>query len=275
MPTYAIGDLQGCFDELLDLLEIIRFNPALDRLWFTGDLVNRGPQSLACLRYVKDLDDAAVTVLGNHELHLLAIGNGQPQYLHAGDTLDEILAADDRAELLDWLRQLPLIHHDAVSGFTMVHAGLPPQWRLDQALEYAAEVEQALRAPRYRDYFANMYGNEPACWSPDLDGWDRLRHITNCLTRIRYCTADGVLDLQEKGVPDVQDTLPWFEVPGRKTLPEQIIFGHWAALRDYHQDYNRYNVYPLDMGCVWGGELAALRLEDGEYFRVPSGGIKN
>ena len=270
MPTFAIGDLQGCFDELRDLLEIIRFDPARDRLWFTGDLVNRGPQSLDCLRFVKELGDAAITVLGNHELHLLAIGNGQPQYLHDGDTLDDILAADDCRELLDWLRGLPLMHHDADSGFTMVHAGLPPQWRTGQALEYAAEVEQALRGPRYRDYFANMYGNEPDCWSPDLDGWDRLRFITNCLTRIRYCSGDGVLDLKEKGVPDAHDALPWFEVAGRQSLPEKIIFGHWAALRDYSQDYARFNVFPLDMGCVWGGELVALRLEDERYFRVPS-----
>lgn len=270
MPTYAIGDLQGCFDELNDLLELIHFDPARDRLWFTGDLVNRGPQSLACLRYVKDLGEAAITVLGNHELHLLAIGNGQSQYLHEGDTLDEILAAEDRVELLDWLRQLPLLHHDASSGFTMVHAGLPPQWRLGQAREYAAEVEHALRGPHYSDYFANMYGNDPNRWSPRLDGWDRLRFITNCLTRIRYCSADGVLDLKEKGAPGVQGKLPWFELPGRKTLSEKIIFGHWAALRDYQQDYGRYNVYPLDMGCVWGGELLALRLEDGQYFSAPS-----
>ncbi len=270
MATFAIGDLQGCFDELEELLKMIRFDPAQDRLWFTGDLVNRGPQSLACLRFVKSLGDAAVTVLGNHELHLLAIGNGQPQYQHAGDTLDDILGADDCAELLHWLRRLPLMHHDEQTGYTMVHAGLPPQWRLDQALDYAAEVEQALRGPHYRDYFANMYGNQPDCWSADLSGWDRLRYITNCLTRIRFCSQDGVLNLSEKGVPDAQDAQPWFEVAGRKTLADKIIFGHWAALRDYRQDYKRFNVFPLDMGCVWGGELMAMRLEDGHYFVAPS-----
>ena len=272
MPTYAIGDLQGCYDELMDLLEEVRFDPVADRLRFTGDLVNRGPQSLDCLRFVRDLGDSAVTVLGNHELHLLAIGNGQPQYLHAGDTLDEILDAEDCAELLDWLRTLPLVHHDEQSGFTMVHAGLPPQWRLGETLRYAAEVEQALRGPHYRDYFANMYGDEPDTWSAGLDGWERLRFITNCLTRIRYCSADGVLDLSEKGAPGNQPetALPWFEAAGRKTRAEKIIFGHWAALRDYPQDYARFNVYPLDMGCVWGGELVALRLEDEQYFSVPS-----
>ena len=272
MPTYAIGDLQGCFDELTDLLELIRFDPARDRLWFTGDLVNRGPQSLACLRFVKELGDAATTVLGNHELHLLAVGNGQPQYLHAGDTLDDILAADDCAELLDWLRHLPLACHDEQSGLTMVHAGLPPQWDLAAALGYAREVEEVLQGPGYRDYFANMYGNEPDCWSPDLDGWERLRYITNCFSRIRYCSAGGRLNLEEKGAPGSQPeaALPWFEIAARKTRSDKIIFGHWAALRDYPQDYNRFNVFPLDMGCVWGGELVALRLEDERYFRVAS-----
>ena len=162
------------------------------------------------------------------------------------------------------------MHYDGQTGFTMVHAGLPPQWRPDQALEYAAEVEQALRGPRYRDYFANMYGNEPVSWSPGLDGWDRLRFITNCLTRIRCCSADGVLALGEKGVPGASSALPWFEVAGRQSLGDKILFGHWAALRDYTQDYGRFNVYPLDMGCVWGGELVALRLEDEQYFKVPS-----
>lgn len=270
MPTFAIGDLQGCYDELMDLLELIRFEPGSDRLWFTGDLVNRGPQSLACLRFVKELGDTAVTVLGNHELHLLAVGNGQSQYLHAGDTLDEILAADDCIELLDWLRHLPLAHHDKSSGFTMVHAGLPPQWTLDHALDYASEVEQSLQGAQYRDYFANMYGNEPDSWSVLLKGWQRLRFITNCLTRIRCCSADGVLDLDDKGIPGPHSALPWFEVAGRKSRTDKIIFGHWAALRDYPREYGRFNVYPLDMGCVWGGELVALRLEDEQYFRTPS-----
>ena len=272
MPTFAIGDLQGCYDELVDLLEQVRFDRSRDRLWFTGDLINRGPQSLACLRFVKDLGDTAITVLGNHELHLLAISNGQPQYQQQGDTLDEILGAEDRDELLDWLRQLPLIHHDEQSGFTLLHAGLPPQWELYAALGYAREVERVLQGPDYRDYFANMYGNGPAAWSADLHGWERLRFITNCCSRIRYCSGDGRLNLEEKGVPGThpESVLPWFEAPTRKSRADKIIFGHWAALRDYRQDYGRFNVYPLDMGCVWGGELVALRLEDEQYFRTPS-----
>ncbi len=272
MSTFAIGDLQGCYDELMDLLDKINFDSSRDRLWFTGDLVNRGPQSLACLRFVKGLGNRATTVLGNHELHLLAIGNGQPQYMHAADTLDEILAADDCGELLDWLRRLPLVYRDEECAFTLLHAGLPPQWELGQASGYAKEVEKVLRGPAYEDYFANMYGNEPAAWSDHLTGWDRLRFITNCFSRIRYCTEDGLLDLEEKGAPgsQPQSALPWFEIATRKSRTEKIVFGHWAALRDYRQDYGRFNVYPLDMGCVWGGELVALRLEDETYFSVPS-----
>ena len=275
MSTFAIGDLQGCYDELMNLLHEINFDPANDSLWFTGDLINRGPQSLNCLRFVKDLGNQAITVLGNHELHLLAIGNGQSQYMHQGDTLDEILAAGDCAELLDWLRQLPLIYRDDQFGFTMLHAGLPPQWDIVDAQRYAGEVEEVLRGDDYKDYFAKMYGNEPDIWSDDLTGWDRLRFITNCFSRMRYCNEDGRLDMKEKGTPGTQPrpVLPWFEVK-RRSRKEKIIFGHWAALRDYRQDYKKFNVYPLDMGCVWGGDLVALRLEDEKYFRVPSTGSK-
>lgn len=272
MAIYAIGDLQGCYDELMDLLDKVRFEPRRDRLWFCGDLVNRGPRSLDCLRFVKALGERALTVLGNHELHLLAIGNGRPQCRRADDTLDEILNAPDRDELLDWLRQLPLMHRDERAGFTLLHAGLPPQWSIAQALRCAGEVEQVLRQGDYLGYFANMYGNEPACWSDDLGGWERLRFITNCLSRLRYCTAAGRLDLAEKGMPGTQAAAaqPWFEIASRKTRREKILFGHWASLRDYRQDYRRFNVYPLDRGCVWGGELAALRLEDETCFCAPA-----
>ena len=244
MPTYAIGDLQGCYDELMDLLEQVRFDPGRDRLWFTGDLVNRGPQSLACLRFVKDLGDTAVTVLGNHELHLLAIGNGQPQYLHAGDTLDEILGSGRLYATAGLVTTAAPDSSRRANRFHLAARGLPPQWQLGQALDFAGEVEQVLRGPRYKDYFANMYGNEPVSWSPDLDGWERLRFITNCLTRIRYCSAGGALDLAEKGVPGAASALPWFEVAGRKSRTDKILFGHWAALRDYHQDYGRTTSIP-------------------------------
>jgi len=272
MSTFAIGDLQGCYDELMDLLNEINFSPSNDKLWFTGDLVNRGPQSLKCLRFVKSLGSKAVTVLGNHDLHLLAIGNGQSQYMHKGDTLAEILNADDRTELLDWLRRLPLIYHHEESNFTMLHAGLPPQWDLAQAINYAKEVEQSLTDTNHRHYFENMYGNKPDIWSDDLTDWDRLRFITNCFTRIRYCHENGRLDMQEKGVPGTQDKsiLPWFEIKKRSSHHNKIIFGHWASLRDYRGDYKKCNVYPLDTGCVWGGDLTALHLEDEKYFRVPS-----
>ncbi len=255
----------------MDLLNEINFDPAADQLWFTGDLVNRGRQSLACLRFVKSLGDTAITVLGNHDLHLLAMACGQSHHRQKGDTLDDVLNAEDRTTLLRWLRQLPLLHHDEQSGFTMLHAGLPPQWDRIRAGRYAAEVEQALKGAHHKDYLANMYGERPDRWSADLSAWDRLRFITNALTRIRYCHANGSLDMREKGAPGTQgkSLLPWFEMQMRASRHEKIIFGHWASLRDYQQDYKKYNVYPLDMGCVWGGELAALRLEDEKYFRVP------
>ena len=272
MPTFAIGDLQGCHQELEDLLHEINFDPGRDRLWFTGDLVNRGPQSLACLRFVKGLGDGALTVLGNHDLHLLAAGNGQREWLGPGDTLDEILRAADCAELLAWLRRQPLVWRDPELGFTMLHAGLPPQWSLAQALRLSAEVEEVLRGPAHGAFFANMYGNQPDIWAEDLAGWERLRFIVNCFTRLRYCHEDGRLDFKEKGVPSVATgpARPWFELKNRTSRGEKILFGHWAALRSYQQDYSQFGVYPLDMGCVWGGDLAALRLEDQRYFRVPS-----
>ena len=272
MSTYAIGDIQGCQQELLELLDRINFDPSADRLWFTGDLVNRGPASLETLRFVKQLGDRAVTVLGNHDLHLLAIANGQEQYMHGGDTLGEILAAEDRSELLDWLRQLPLLHQDGSLGFTMVHAGLAPQWTIKEAAGLASEVEAVLRSNHYLEYFAHMYGNKPDNWSGKLAGWERLRVITNYLTRLRYCDEQGRMDFQEKRGPGTQppSLKPWFEIENRESRRERVIFGHWAALRAYEVDTEKYRVFALDTGCLWGGTLTALRLEDLEYFRVPS-----
>jgi bis(5'-nucleosyl)-tetraphosphatase (symmetrical) len=257
MPTYAIGDIQGCEIELERLLELIRFDPGRDRLWFTGDLVNRGPGSLGVLRLVKSLDACSVVVLGNHDLHLLALAEGNAKHAKKSN-LGPVLKAKDRDELLDWLRHRPLMHHDARRGFALVHAGLPPQWSLAEALERAGELEAVLRGDGYRDYLFGMYGNQPPRWSPDLAGMERLRFITNCLTRLRYCTADGTLALKEKGTLDTRpaDLLPWFQCPGRRSQGERIVFGHWSALGYWDRD----NVWGIDSGCLWGGSLTALRL---------------
>ncbi|MCZ6802520.1 MAG: symmetrical bis(5'-nucleosyl)-tetraphosphatase [Proteobacteria bacterium] len=273
MSTYAIGDVQGCFKELTQLLDKINFNEIEDLLWFVGDLVNRGPESLETLRFVKALGDNAVTVLGNHDLHLLAIANGQEQFMHKADTLHNILTAPDRDELLNWLRLCPLLHHDSEFGFTLIHAGLPPQWNMEQAMACATELETVLSGEHYIDYFDNMYGNRPDSWSEDHTEWDRLRFITNCFARMRYCTADGHLELKEKGAPGIQsDSLtPWYASSNRKTINNKIIFGHWANLvfaKD--KNFKQYNVYPLDTGCLWGRELTAMRLEDEKLFSVPS-----
>lgn len=270
MATYAIGDLQGCFDELMDLLELINFNQQTDTLWFTGDLVNRGPQSLECLRFVKEHNH--ITVLGNHDLHLLAVAEKQGK-LRRKDTLNEILRAPDRDELLDWLLHRPLGHQDPGLGYTLVHAGLSPHWDIKQALGCAAEVEALLRDGGHVEFFSHMYGDLPDTWSDQLQGWDRWRFITNCLTRIRYCDPTGRLTLKEKGAPGTQDSpyVPWFTVAHRKSRRDKILFGHWATIRlGRLQDFTGDNVYPLDGGCVWGGRLMALRLEDETYFHVAS-----
>ena len=257
MATYAIGDVQGCYDSLQRLLERIAFDPTGDRLWFVGDLVNRGPDSLAVLRFVKSLGDRAVVVLGNHDLHLLARGEGQVSYAKK-DNLDDVLDAADRDELLAWLRHRPLIHHDPDKRFTMVHAGLPPQWDLALALACARELEAVLRGPDHRAFLMAMYGDEPAIWSPDLAGMDRLRFITNCLTRMRYCDPLGRLDLSAKGHPITQpaNALPWFRIPWRASRGERIVFGHWSTLKWLAED----NVWSLDTGCLWGGHLTAIRI---------------
>ncbi len=273
MATYAIGDLQGCHDEFLALLDAIDFHASRDRLWLTGDLVNRGPRSLAVLRTVIGLGDAAVTVLGNHDLHLLALAMVPGLTARRRDTLAEVLAAPDSEALLDWLRACPLLHHDTGLGYAMVHAGLPPQWTLAEATEHAAEVERALRdEPSARTFLAAMYGDEPRCWDPRLQGPERLRFITNCLTRMRYCDEAGNLDLDCKGAPDTvaPPLRPWFAVAGRASRDVPIVFGHWSTLRLDEADCARFNVYPLDTGAVWGGELTAMRLEDGARFQVPS-----
>jgi bis(5'-nucleosyl)-tetraphosphatase (symmetrical) len=258
MATYAIGDLQGCYDEFRALLDRLDFDPARDRLWLVGDLVNRGPGSLAVLRFVRSLGDAAITVLGNHDLHLLAVAAASGRGRKRGDTLDEVLSAPDRDELLHWLQWRPLLHADPALDCTLVHAGLPPQWDVALAAACAREVEAALRGAA-REFYADMYGNEPDRWSPDLTGVQRLRFTVNCLTRMRYCTADGRLLLKPKGPPAEAppEALPWFRVPGRLSAGTRIVFGHWSALGFHDGD----DVLALDTGCVWGGRLTAARLD--------------
>ncbi len=262
MAVYAIGDIQGCYDELRAALDAVRFDPARDRLWFVGDLVNRGPQSLEVLRFVHGLGEAAIVVLGNHDLHLLALaaGHGLPG---GKDNLDEVLAAPDRDELIHWLRHRPLLHHDAALDFTLIHAGLAPQWTLAQARALAGEVEAVLRSEAHAGFFAAMYGNRPECWDEGLGGMDRLRFITNCLTRLRFVTADGRLLLNEKGPPgspETPDALPWFDHPRRASRGKRIVCGHWSTLGYVA----RHAVWAIDTGCLWGGQLALLRLDAAE-----------
>lgn len=271
MATWVIGDLHGCYDDYLRLLERIAFEPGRDRLWFVGDLVNRGPDSLACLRAVRALGDDAVCVLGNHDLHLLASAAGARRQRRK-DTFDDVLAAPDRGELLDWLRSCPLLHHDEATGTTLVHAGLHRDWDLATARSLAREVEAVLRGDDYERLFDYMYGDEPAQWSPDLRGEERIRFAINCFTRMRYCREDGSLDLDPTGPPGTQPAglVPWFDVPGRANAQLHIVFGHWSALGHVA----RNGVRSLDTGCLWGGYLSALSLDDpGTLVQVDCPGV--
>ena len=263
MAVYAIGDIQGCFNELQGLLDQINFDPHQDKLWLAGDLVNRGPDSLETLRFLHRLN--IVTVLGNHDLHLLATAH-IPKYRKRKDTLEQVMHAPDGTELLEWLRHQPLLHHDAGTGYTLIHAGLPPQWGLDKARQCAVEVEQVLRGSNYVEFFDAMYGNHPAQWSDDLQGWDRLRFITNCLTRLRYCDNNGRLALGQKGPPGSQPRhlKPWFEWTQRKSRDMNILFGHWSTLGAYDEA----GIHALDTGCLWGGALTALRLDSNPPERI-------
>ena len=264
MAIYAVGDIQGCYTELMQLLDKIRFDQAVDKLWLVGDLVNRGADSLQVLRLVKSLGESAITVLGNHDLHLLAVAAGTSR-LHRGDTLDEILAAPDREELLSWLRHQRLMHVEG--DYVLVHAGLLPGWTVKQAARLAGEVEKSLQSLDYIEYLSRMYGNQPAAWDDGLTGFKRLRVITNALTRMRICTLDGEMEFDFKAeqhkIP--QGYLPWFDVPDRASTNKTVIFGHWSALGLMVKP----DAIALDTGCLWGGPLTAIRLEDREIIQVP------
>jgi bis(5'-nucleosyl)-tetraphosphatase (symmetrical) len=263
MATFAVGDLQGCYQEFRRLLDLIQFDRAQDKLWLVGDVVNRGSDSLGVLRFIKDLKNSVIMVLGNHDLHLLMVAEGCAR-LHRNDTLNDILDAPDRDELLHWLRQQKLLHVDG--NYVMVHAGLLPSWSVAQASLLAKIVETALRSTHFPELCSHMYGNQPDHWDESLEGYPRLRVIINAMTRMRVCTPDGKMDFTHKGL--VQDTpagfLPWFETPDRASREATVICGHWSALGLQI----RSNLIALDTGCLWGGSLTAVRLEDRRVFQV-------
>jgi len=264
MSTYYIGDVQGCFDELQQLLQLIHFNPQQDTLGFVGDIVNRGPNSLETLRFISTLPRAHV-VLGNHDLYLLAVGyNAVPKdrYKH---TLHDVLNAPDKNELLGWLRHQPLVYVNSLNPSVMVHAGIPPQWSIDEILLRAKEVHNTLRGRHFVNFLIHLFGDTPEKWNDQLMGQDRLRYITNALTRMRFCTHNGTLEFSMSSKNSTRaDYQPWFTWRNNKTeLP--IYFGHWAALGG---ECDHENIFALDTGCVWGHELTAIRLEDQQRFSV-------
>ena len=265
MATYAIGDVQGCYDELQALLERVGFNRAHDRLWLVGDLVNRGPKSLQVLRFVKELGERAVVVLGNHDLHLLTQYEGI-ESKRKDDSFDDVLGAPDARDLVDWVRTWPMMHVEG--NFAMVHAGLLPQWSIAKALSLSREVEQALAGPGYRDFLKSMYGGKPERWDDALTGSDRLRVIVNAMTRMRFCTLEGQMEFQTKGATPPPGYLSWYDT--RTAAEPVIVFGHWSQLGLKLTE----RVAGLDSGCVWGGPLSALRLEDRWLVQVPSPGYQ-
>lgn len=277
MALYAVGDVQGCYASLLALLEKLRFDARVDRLWFTGDLVNRGPQSLEVLRFVANLGESAVIALGNHDLHLLAIAAGAGR-LYPNDTLAPVLAAPDREQLLAWLSSRPLLHYDPDAGCALVHAGLLPQWDIGQARALAREAEAVIAGSCAGEFFRHMYGDHPCAWHDDLAGWERLRVIVNAFTRLRFCTDDGRMDFTHDGAPGTQpqELRPWFRARARRSRGTPIVFGHWSLLGRYDAD----DVICVDSGCLWGRSLTAVRLAGGRRdfvsvscpaYRAPDG----
>jgi len=271
MTTYAVGDIQGCLKPLQCLLEQVNFEPSRDRLWLCGDLVNRGPESLATLRFLYSIRDSVTAVLGNHDLHLLAVAWSGDK-LKNKDTLQEILDAPDRDELLEWMRHFPLLHYDADLNFAMSHAGIPPVWTLDQALDLSRELEAVLQGPQLSEYLNHMYGNKPDRWNDALEGPARWRLVTNYFTRMRFCSADGRLELKCKLGPDSppEGFAAWFRHPSPALQRTRLIFGHWASLEGKS---NTPGLFALDTGCVWGRELTLLNLEDESLLHCdcPSG----
>ena len=263
MATYAIGDVQGCMSELEALLKTCSFDANRDRLWFVGDLVNRGPASLEVLRFVKGLGQGAIVVLGNHDLHLLCVAEGFAR-TRPDDTLETVLNAPDRGELLEWLRNRQLIHAD--SNLVLVHAGLLPQWTVERALALAREVECKLQSANYRDLLAHLYGSEPSEWNEELSGADRMRVIVNAMTRMRFCTGDGKMEYGAKGSLDAAPPgyHAWFDVPRRMSAHATVVCGHWSALGLRVER----GLVALDTGCIWGGALTAVRLEDRRIYQV-------
>ncbi len=261
MATYAIGDVQGCFDELKALLTQINFKSDRDQLWFCGDIVNRGPKSLKTLRFIRSLEDNAITVLGNHDLHLLATAYDH-QKPGKKDTLDAILQAKDAPELLNWLRHQHMVFHDKGKNITLLHAGIHPDWSIKKTLKLAKEVEQVLQSKNHINFYKHMYGDKPLNWDESLSGWSRYRFITNILTRLRYCDKHGKPALSAKGPPGSQSKhlFPWYEAPGRKSQEDTIIFGHWSTLPHAGIE-SKNNTYAIDSGCLWGGVLTAMRID--------------
>lgn len=268
MVDYVIGDVQGCYEPLQRLLDSFCFDERTDRLWFVGDLVNRGPQSLAVLRFIKNLPLAPRITLGNHDLHLLSKLFGMSPRHNPDDTLHDILTAPDREELGHWLRKQSILYHDPELNVVMCHAGIAPAWDLTKAKALAFELEHTLAGEYYCDFLTHMYGNEPAYLSTDLVGMARLRVICNYFTRMRFCDVDGHLMLTYKGTIEhaPANLYPWYMVPRRHDLEADIVFGHWAALQGVCPNPR---IYALDTGCFWGGKLTALRLQDKQRFEVP------
>ncbi|MCL9683041.1 symmetrical bis(5'-nucleosyl)-tetraphosphatase [Legionella maioricensis] len=268
MSDYAIGDVQGCYEPLQRLLDLIDFDEKTDRLWFVGDLVNRGPESLAVLRFISTLPLAPIITLGNHDLHLLGSLFGERPWKGHDDTIQIVLKAPDGEHLGHWLRKQSILHYSPELKVVMSHAGIAPLWDLSQAIHLAQELEAVLSGDGYQEFLTHMYGNKPDIWSGDLMGLDRLRAITNYFTRMRFCDGRGRLELGYKGTIDKApaNLYPWYAVPGRKEIEVDIVFGHWAALMGKSPNPK---IHAIDTGCLWGGPLTALRLQDKQKFSVP------